>query len=258
MKRRTLTVTAAAGLPRAAIRPARGQGGTVSDGVVKIGVVKIGVLDDMSGVFADQQDMGDVVSAWLAVEDFGGRVLGAPIELVFGDLQNRADVGMAIARRWYDQEPVDAILGIGNSAVALAVRQLTRETNRISIAVAAGTTDPTRRACSPLGVHWTYDNHALARGSVTAVMAKMRELPINDFMTRDGQLREDGRVVRDMDLMRARQPGETCCEWDLLEVIATIPGDEAFRPRSESEYPLLRGLAARRGTTPPPRGTAPR
>jgi branched-chain amino acid transport system substrate-binding protein len=96
MKRRTLTVTAAAaaGLPRAAIRPARGQGGTVSDGVVKIGV-----LDDMSGVFADQQGMGDVVSAWLAVEDFGGRVLGAPIELVFGDLQNRADVGMAIARR---------------------------------------------------------------------------------------------------------------------------------------------------------------
>src|SRR3712207_8063475 len=76
----------------------------------------------------------------------------APIELVYGDLQNRPDVGMGIARRWYDQERVDAIFGIGNSAVALAVQQLTREKNRVNVSVAAGTTDLTGRGCSPLGV----------------------------------------------------------------------------------------------------------
>jgi branched-chain amino acid transport system substrate-binding protein len=168
-RRTLLRAAAAGGLAAAAIWPAGRALAQPSDGVVKIGV-----LDDMSGVFADQQGMGDVVSARMAVEDWGGRVLGAPVELVYGDLQNRPDVGMGIARRWYDQEKVDAIFGIGNSAVALAVQQLTREKNRINISVAAGTTDLTGRGCSPLGVHWTYDNYALARGTATAMVADGR------------------------------------------------------------------------------------
>jgi len=347
----------------------------------------------------------------MAVGDFGGRVLGSPIELVFGDLQNRPDVGMGIARRWYDEERVDAIFGIGNSAVALAVQQLTREKNRINVSVAAGTTELTGRGCTPNGLHWTYDNYALARGTVSAmigegrrrwyfltsdyafghsleangtevvralggevlgsvraplnetdfsahllraaqsgaqvlglavagtdlinavkqmgefglirrgiqpaallclltnvkaigletaqglvfteayywdqddqtrafasrfarthgrpptmfqasmwgavthylkavqaagtdaapaVMAKMREMPIDDFMTRNGRIREDGRVIRDMYLMRAKRPSESRSEWDLLEVVKTIPGDQAFRPAGESECPALR------------------
>ncbi|MFN7001585.1 MAG: ABC transporter substrate-binding protein, partial [Elioraea tepidiphila] len=102
---RRLLLAGAAALPLAAIRPTEGR----TQSGISDGVVKIGVLDDMSGVFADQQGMGDVVSARLAIEDFGGRVNGMPIELVHGDLQNRPDVGMAIARRWYDQERVDAI-----------------------------------------------------------------------------------------------------------------------------------------------------
>ena len=374
-------------------------------------VVKVGVLDDMSGPFADQQGLGDVVSARMAIEDFGGRVLGSPIELVLGDLQNRPDVGMGIARRWYDEERVDAIFGIGNSAVALAVQQLTREKNRINVSVAAGTTELTGRGCTPNGLHWTFDNYALARGTVSAmigegrrrwyfltsdyafghsleangtevvralggevlgsvraplnetdfsahllraaqsgaqvlglavagtdlinavkqmgefglikrgvqpaallclltnvkaigletaqglvfteayywdqddqtrafanrfarihgrpptmfqasmwgavthylkavqaagtdaapaVMAKMREMPIDDFMTRNGRIREDGRVIRDMYLMRAKRPSESRGEWDLLEVVKTIPGDQAFRPAGESECPALR------------------
>lgn len=374
-------------------------------------VVKLGVLDDMSGPFADQQGMGDVVAARMAIEDFGGRVLGSPIELVFGDLQNRPDIGMGIARRWYDQERVDAIFGIGNSAVALAVQQLTREKNRINISVAAGTTELTGRGCSPNGVQWTYDNYALARGTVSAmigegkrrwyfitsdyafghsleangieavralggevvgttraplnetdfsahliraaqsganvlglavagtdlisavkqmgefgltrrgiqpaallclltnvraigletaqglvfteayywdrdeasrafaarfarlhgrpptmfqasmwgavthylkavqaagtdaapaVMARMREMPIEDFMTRGGRIREDGRVIRDMLLMRAKRPAEQRGEWDLLEVVKTIPGDQAYRPAAESECAALK------------------
>ncbi len=394
------------GLAAAAIWPSRRAFARASDNVVKIGV-----LDDMSGPFADQQGMGDVVSARMAIEDFGGQVLGSPIELVYGDLQNRPDVGMGIARRWYDEERVDAIFGIGNSAVALAVQQLTREKNRINVSVAAGMTDLTGRGCTPNGLHWTFDNYALARGTVSAmigegrrrwyfltsdyafghsleangaevvralggevlgsvraplnetdfsahllraaqsgaqvlglavsgtdlvnavkqmgefglirrgvqpaallclltnvkaiglstaqglvfteayywdqndetrafanrfarihgrpptmfqasmwgavthylkavqaagtdaapaVMAKMREMPIQDFMTRNGRVREDGRIIRDMYLMRAKRPSESRGEWDLLEVVKTIPGDQAFRSASESECPALR------------------
>ena len=397
---------ASGGLAAAAIWPSGRAVAQISDNAVKIGV-----LDDMSGPFADQQGMGDVVSARMAVEDFGGRVLGSPIEIVYGDLQNRPDVGMGIARRWYDEERVDAIFGIGNSAVALAVQQLTREKNRINVSVAAGTTELTGRGCTPNGLHWTYDNYALARGTVSAmigegrrrwyfltsdyafghsleangtevvralggevlgsvraplnetdfsahllraaqsgaqvlglavagtdlinavkqmgefglirrgiqpaallclltnvkaigletaqglvfteayywdqddqtrafasrfarthgrpptmfqasmwgavthylkavqaagtdaapaVMAKMREMPIDDFMTRNGRIREDGRVIRDMYLMRAKRPSESRSEWDLLEVVKTIPGDQAFRPAGESECPALR------------------
>jgi branched-chain amino acid transport system substrate-binding protein len=394
------------GLATAAIWPAGRALAQASDNVVKIGV-----LDDMSGVFADQQGMGDVVSARMAIEDFGGRVLGQPIELVYGDLQNRPDIGMGIARRWYDQEKVDAIFGIGNSAVALAVQQLTREKNKINVSIAPGTTELTGTGCTPNGLHWTYDNYALARGTVTAMMAegkrkwyfltsdyafghsleangmavvralggevvgstraplnesdfsahllraaqsgaqvlglavagtdlinavkqmgefglirrglqpaallclltnvraigldtaqglvfteayywdqndetrafstrfarihgrpptmfqasmwgavthylnavkaagtdatqpvleKMRATPINDFMTKNGRIREDGRIIRDMYLMRAKRPNQSRGEWDLLEVVQTIPGDQAYRPAAESECPLLR------------------
>ena len=160
---------ASGGLAAAAVQPSRRALAQASDNAIRIGV-----LDDMSGPFADQQGMGDVVSARMAVEDFGGRVLGSPIELVFGDLQNRPDVGMGIARRWYDEDRVDAIFGIGNSAVALAVQQLTREKNRINVSVAAGTTELTGRGCTPNGLHWTFDNYALARGTVSAMIGEGR------------------------------------------------------------------------------------
>src|SRR5690349_79377 len=100
---RRLVLAGAAALPLFRILPGRAQG-TISDGVIKIGV-----LNDMTGVFADQQGMGEVVSARLAVEDAGGKVLGAPVEVIHGDLLNRPDVGMGIARRWFDQEKVDVI-----------------------------------------------------------------------------------------------------------------------------------------------------
>ena len=374
------------------------------------GVVKIGVLDDMTSVFSDQQGMGDYVAARMAAEDFGP-VLGVPVEVVQADLQNKADVGMAIARRWIDQEKVDMILGLGNSAVALAVQDLCREKQRIDMVVAAGTTDLTGKACSPYGVHWTYDNYSAAKGPVQAlvaedrkrwffvtsdyafghsleanasgilrvqggevagavrvplgeadysshlvraaasgaqvvgicaggndminiakqmgefgllrrgvqpaalncsltniksigletgqgliytepyywdqnegtrafaerfrrihgrpptafqascwgavthylkavraagtdaagpVMAKMRELPINDFMTRDGHIRADGRVIRDMYMMRVKAPRDSRGEWDLLEVAQHIKGEDAFRPLDQGGCPLVR------------------
>jgi branched-chain amino acid transport system substrate-binding protein len=376
-------------------------------------VVKIGVLDDMSGLYADIQGPGDVVAVKLAVEDFGGSVNGKPIEVVSGDLQNKADVGSAIARRWYDTEKVDAILGLGNSAVAIAVQGISQEKNRIAITTAAGSTVLTGKACAPLGIHWVYDTYALAKGTARAMMkqggadtwffittdyafghaleadtsavvkanggqvlgavrapintsdfssfilqaqaskakvigfanagadtvnaiktaaefglvaggtklagllvlltdvrtlglktaqgltfteafywnqsdetrafskrfaerhggkpptmfqagiysaamhylkavkaagtdeanavvAAMKKIPVNDFMTKNGTIREDGRMMRDMYLLEAKKPSESDGPWDLMKVVATIPAEEAFRPLSESDCPLVK------------------
>jgi branched-chain amino acid transport system substrate-binding protein len=70
-------------------------------------------------------------------------------------------------------------------------------------------------------------------------MAKMKELPINDFMTKNGQVREDGRVIRDMYLMQAKTPEESKSDWDLVKMVATVPGNEAFRPLNEGGCPLV-------------------
>jgi len=407
MNRRQL-LAGATTLPVAGLlRPRRANAAAISDNLVKIGV-----LDDMSGVFADQQGHGDYVAARMAAEDFGGHVLGAPIEVVQADLQNKVDVGLSIARHWIDEEKVDAIFGLGNSAVALAVQDLCKQRQRIDVPIAAGTTDLTGSACSPYGVHWCYDNYSAAKGPATAlvkqgqkkwffitsdyafgksleqnatvilqglgatvlghslvplgetdysahllaaassgaqavgiacggadfinvakqmgefglikrgvvpaalncsltnihslglaaaqgmifsqpyywdhdepsrafaarfakqhkgqpptafqastwgavthylkaiqaagtdeagpVMRKMRDIPINDFMTKNGQLRIDGTVVREMFLLRAKQPANSKSEWDLLEVAEVIPGAEAFRPLNEGGCPLVK------------------
>ncbi|MFL1461780.1 ABC transporter substrate-binding protein [Roseococcus sp. DSY-14] len=373
--------------------------------------VRIGVLADMSGVFADIQGPGDVVAARMAIEDHGGRAAGAPVELVSGDGQNRTDIGVAMARRWFDNERVDAIFGLNNSAIALGIQALGAERNRITIATSVGTTDLTGRACAATGVHWVYDNFALAAGTANAVvdaggrdwffitsdyafghsleanaaavvrerggrvlgsvrvplgstdfasalaqaagsraqvlgiaaagadfqnivkqasefglqrrglrpaallalitdirslgseaaqglvfteafywdqtddtrafaarfqarhgrpptmfqagtysavrhylkavdaagtdeagavMERMRAIPVEDFMTRGGTIREDGRMMRDMYLMRALPPAQVRGEWGLLEVVSTIPAERAFRPLAQSECPRVR------------------
>jgi branched-chain amino acid transport system substrate-binding protein len=407
MNRRQLLASAATAPVASVFRPRRATAAAISDGVVKIGV-----LDDMSGVFADQQGLGDYVAARMAAEDFGGHVLGAPIVVIQADLQNKVDVGLSIARHWIDEEQVDAIFGLGNSAVALAVQDLCKQRQKVDVVIAAGTTDLTGTGCSPYGVHWTYDNYSAAKGPAEAlvkqhqtkwyfitsdfafgksleqnatailqglgatvlgrslvplgetdysaallaaassgaqavgiaaggadfiniakqmgefglirrgvvpaalncsltnihslglaaaqgmifsqpyywdhdepsrtfasrfakqhknrpptafqastwgavthylkaiqaagtdaagpVMEKMRDVPINDFMTRNGRLRVDGCVIRDMFLLRAKAPSQSRSEWDLLEVGETIPGKDAFRPLDAGGCPLVK------------------
>jgi len=374
------------------------------------GAVKIGVLDDMSGPYSENTGPGDLLAVRMAVADFGGSVLGKPIEVVSADMQNKVDVGVGIARRWYEQEQVDLIIGIPHSAIALAVVRLAEEKNRLVMPTAAATAELTGKACSAHSVHWVYDTygqsktianaivkqggdswffitvdyafgialeqnatefvkagggkvlgsarhplntadfssyllqaqaskakvvvmanggtdltnaikqakefgldkggqrlaalliqypevHALglrtaqgllmassfywdmspearaftdrfaaAKGmpptmiqagtygatlhylkavkaagtdEAKAVMAKMKEMPINDFMTRNGRIRVDGRVIRDMYLMQAKTPEESKGEWDLAKIVATIPGDQAFRPLNEGGCPLV-------------------
>jgi branched-chain amino acid transport system substrate-binding protein len=375
------------------------------------GAVKIGVLDDMSGPYSENTGPGDVLAVKMAVTDFGGTVLGKAIEVVSADMQNKVDVGVGIARRWYDSEQVDVIVGIPHSAIALAVVQLAEQKNRLVLPTAAATAELTGKACSAHSAHWVYDTygqsktianaivkqggdswffitvdyafgHALEQNAsdfvkgaggrvlgstrhplntadfssyllqaqaskanvvvmanggaditnaikqakefglekggqrlaalliqypevralglrtaqgllmaspfywdmspqarafsdrfaaakgmpptmiqagtygaamhylkavkaagtdeAKAVMAKMKEMPINDFMTRNGRIREDGRVIRDMYLMQAKSPDESKADWDLAKIVATIPGDQAFRPLTEGGCPLIK------------------
>ncbi|WP_298959549.1 ABC transporter substrate-binding protein [uncultured Methylobacterium sp.] len=129
------------------------------------GVVKIGILNDQSGVYADFGGRGSIEAAKLAVEDFGGTVLGAPIQLVDADHQNKPDIASNIARQWYDTDKVDMITELTTSSVALAVQGLSREKKKITIVDGAATTDLTGKQCTPYGFHWAYDTHALAVGT---------------------------------------------------------------------------------------------
>ncbi|WP_024518367.1 ABC transporter substrate-binding protein [Bradyrhizobium sp. Tv2a-2] len=372
--------------------------------------IKLGVLSDMSSLYADNGGQGSVVAAQMAVDDFGGEVLGRKVEILVADHQNKADVGSAIVRRWLDHENVQAILDVPNSAVALAVQAITREKKKIFLATGAATSRLTGDECSATGIHWTYDTYALSQGTTKAisrlgakkwffvsadyslgsqleadsrkvidatggrvagavkhptntpdfssfllqaqssnadvialanaggdfinavkqagefgitrkqqlvglivfiadihslglqsaqglllssafywdlnedtrawakrfiektqkvptmihagtygavmhylkavgsagtpdgptVAAKMREMPVNDFMTSDGRIREDGRLVRDMYLFRVKSPEESKYKFDYYKLLATIPGNEAFRPMEEGECPLLK------------------
>jgi len=373
-------------------------------------VVRIGVLTDETGVFSSLSGEGSVEAARMAIEDLGGKVAGKPIELVHADHQNKTDIGLAIARRWFDNEGVDVIVDVPNSAIVLGVQQLAKEKNRVLLVSSGGTADLTGKACSPVGVHWTWDTYAFAASSAKsiveqggdtwffltadfafghamqrdasrfveaaggkvvgsvraplgttdfssfllqaqssgakivalanggsdmtnsikqaaefgitkggqklaalaayitdvhavglegaqglllttsfywdrteasrawskrffarrgvmptqaqagvysavahylkaidaiksdeakAVVAKMRAVPIHDFFADNGHIRPDGRMVRDMYLVEVKKPAESHYPWDYYKILKTIPGDQAFRPMSEGDCPLV-------------------
>ena len=385
--------------------------GLAAAAFAQTGPVKLGVLTDMSSLYADNGGAGSVTAAEMAVADFGGTVLGRKIEVVAGDHQNKADVGSAITRRWIDQDGVEAILDVPNSAVALAVQGITRDKKKVFLATGAATSRLTGDECSQTGIHWTYDTYALSQGTTRAVsklgakkwfflsadyslgaqleadsrkvikeqggtvagsvkhpvnspdmssyllqaqalgadtialadaggdfinamkqagefgIAKtdqrllgllvfiadihslglesaqglilsapfywdldddtrawskrfiektnkvptmihagtygavmhylkamqkagttdgptvartMREMPVNDFMTKNGTIRDDGRLVRDMYLFKVKSPAQSKGRFDYYERLATIPGSEAFRPQEEGGCPLLK------------------
>jgi len=371
-------------------------------------VVKIGVLTDMSSLYADATGKGSVAAVQMAIADYKGKL---KVEMISADHQNKPDVGVSIARNWYDNEKVDAIFDVPTSSVALPISALTREKNKIHINSGGGTSDLTGVACSPNTVHWTYDTYSLSnvagkamvkRGEdtwffVTAdyafgqalerdasnvvkesggkvlgnvrhplnssdfssfllqaqaskakviglanaggdttnalkqaaefgitdagqkmiallqeitdthslgikathglivtdafywdmndetrafskrfndkvghmptmiqaglysatmhylnaieaigtddsqkVMAQMRATPVNDFFAKNGKIRIDGRMVHDMYLFEVKKPEESKGEWDLYKLLATVPGDEAFRPLDKGNCPLVK------------------
>ncbi len=132
--------------------------------------IKLGVLNDRSGIYADIAGEGSVIAARMAVEDFGAAEKGMNVEVVSADHQNKPDVGSTIARQWYDQENVDAILDVPTSSVALAINDITRESNKVFLNSGAATSDLTGSACSANTVHWTYDTWQLANGTGGAMV----------------------------------------------------------------------------------------
>jgi len=372
--------------------------------------VKIGLISDMSSSYSDATGRGSLPAAQMAIEDFGGTVNGKPIELLWVDHQNKADIGAARARQWFDIEGVDMAIGLGNTAVYNAVLNVAKEKNKILINTEAASLNITNENCTPISVHYTYDTYALAKSTTKAimdegdknwyimavdyvfgqalandvtrfveqyggkivgsvkhplntadfssfmltaqgsnadvialangvndtvnairtanqfritdnqkvagmllfisdvhalglesaqnmyattgfywdrtpetrewserffkvtgfmptmahagtysavihylnaikatgtdntetVMAKMKDTPINDFFAKDGVIRVDGRMVHDMYLIQVKRPEESTKPWDYYKVIATIPGDEAYLPLSESQCPLVK------------------
>ena len=135
-------------------------------------MVKIGVLTDMSGPASTPTGQGSVTAAQMAVEDFGGKVLGKPISVIVGDHQLKPDVGSAIARRWYDTEQVDLIVDVPVSAVGLAVQSIANEKHKMMITHSTGSADFHGKFCSPYTLQWVFDTHALAVGTAQEVVKR--------------------------------------------------------------------------------------
>jgi branched-chain amino acid transport system substrate-binding protein len=374
------------------------------------GVIKLGILTDFSSIYADNSGESSVQAVKMAVEEFGGNINGTPIEIVSADFLNKADVSMTIARRWIDEEKVDVIVDAPNSAIAIAMAALARDTDKVYLSGAVSS-DITGKGCTPNSVQFAPDTYSFAAVAVQplierglkswfaltvdyalghsmerdtaaiaqangakwvgairfpfntadfssfllqaqdsgadtlafatggldlqngvrqavefglnekmnlvglsvelldsykigkevlgglylteawywdqtdetrdfanrffevrkkmpsrvqvatysmahhyleavkalgsdasgkAVVAKMKELPVNDAYARDGKVREDGRLIKEMYLAQVKTPEESKGEWDLYKIIATVPGEKAFRPVAESECPLLK------------------
>jgi branched-chain amino acid transport system substrate-binding protein len=388
---------------------------TIATGAAAAGaqesVLRVGIITDMSGQYSDGNGSGSVIAAQMAAEEIGGTVAGRKIEIISGDHQNKADIASAIVREWIDTKHVDVVAEGVNSAVALAVMNVTRERNKPFLISGAGSSDITGKYCTPTSIQWTYDTyassnatakavvqrggktwffltadysfgHALERDASKAVIAAggkvlgsvrhpfntsdmssfllqaqaakpdivglanagsdfrnavaqadefgiraggakivalqvtltdvpalglehahdllftdsfywdrtpetrafsevfykrhgamptsyqagvnsalrhyfkavtatnstdtatviswMREHPVDDFFAHGGKIREDGRMVHDMYLMRIKKPEESKSKWDLYEYLVTIPGDQAFRPMAEGGCPYVK------------------
>jgi branched-chain amino acid transport system substrate-binding protein len=144
----------------------------VAHAQVSDGVVKIGVLTDLSGPAATATGAGSVAAAQMAVEDFGGKVLDKPIEVISADHQIKPDVAAGIARQWYDTDQVDLIVDVPVSAVGLAVQQVANDRKKLFITHSTGTADFHGKFCSPYTMQWVFDTHALAVGTAQEVVKR--------------------------------------------------------------------------------------
>ena len=135
-------------------------------------VVKIGVLTDMNGPASTPTGQGSVTAAQMAVDDFGGKVLGKPITVIVGDHQLKPDIGASLARRWYDVDQVDLIVDVPVSAVGLAVQNVANEKKKLFITHSTGTADFHGKFCSPYAIQWVFDTHALAAGTAKEVVKR--------------------------------------------------------------------------------------
>jgi len=132
--------------------------------------INIGVLTDLSGLFATLAGAGSVAAAEMAVQDFGGEVLGRKVRVLFGDHKQKVDVAGALATQWFNDDHVGAIVDMPNSTVALATQKLAHDRDKISITVSAGSSDLTGKDCTNTGFHWAYDTYSNTVGLARAMV----------------------------------------------------------------------------------------
>lgn len=144
---------------------AMAQEGQLSDGVLRIGLI-----EDMSGVYADITGKGAVTAAEMAVQEFGGKVLGKPVEVLSADHQNKPDIAAAIARKWFDEDKLDAVLDVASSSPALAVLEIAKQKEKVITLSSPGSLRITNDVCGPYVVHWAYDSYAIAHGTGQALV----------------------------------------------------------------------------------------
>jgi len=148
------------------------SGNAAAQGKVSDNVVRIGVLTDMSGQFSHESGQGAVTAVKMAVEDFGGKVLGYPVEVIYADHLNKTDIATTKAREWFDTGKVDMVANLINSACAIAVSNVAAEKNRIAITNGSGTSRLTNDQCTPNSIHYAYDTYSLANGTTKAMLDK--------------------------------------------------------------------------------------
>ncbi|MGB0697001.1 MAG: ABC transporter substrate-binding protein [Rhodospirillaceae bacterium] len=144
----------------------------VASAEISDNAVKIGILTDMSGTYSDLSGQGTIVAATMAIEDFGGSIGGVPIELVSADHQNKADIAANKAREWADTEGVDVFAELVTSSVALAVQEVAKQMNKVTLITGAASSSLTNDNCMETGIHYAYSTKALANGTGAAVVAE--------------------------------------------------------------------------------------
>ncbi len=133
-------------------------------------VVKVGVLTDLSGIYSDLAGQGSVVAAQLAAEEMGGKVLGKSVVVVSADHQNKPDIAANLARGWFDQQQVDMIADFPTSSTALAVMEIARQKNRVTMLSSGVATAVLAEKCSATNAQWTVNTYALAAGTAKALL----------------------------------------------------------------------------------------
>ena len=144
--------------------------------------LKVGIITDLSGPYADLS-RPSLACAQQAVEDFGAAAKGWDVEILLAEHQNKADIAVTIARRWFDQEGVDALLDVSTSATSLACAGIVREKNKPMMLSGPGTTELTGKQCSPNHVHWSWDTYVLANTSGSALVKQGGKAGISSLPT---------------------------------------------------------------------------
>ncbi|MEG2818654.1 MAG: ABC transporter substrate-binding protein, partial [Comamonas sp.] len=132
--------------------------------------VRIGFITDMSGLYSDVDGKGGALAVQMAVDDYGGKLLGKPVEVLTADHQNKADIAASKAREWFDTQGMNMLIGGTTSSAGLAMGKVADEKKRVYIINGAGSSALTNEQCSPYFVHYAYDTVALAKGTGKAVV----------------------------------------------------------------------------------------